>query len=55
MSRILSKSRLMRLLNGEQLAKIAEDGTIFRAAANGEIARRSRKADKREMKGGSRK
>ena len=53
--RMVPASKVMRWLNGEQLKAIAEDGTIFKGAAQREITRRDRKSDKRGTKGGNRK
>ena len=55
MMRMVPESRVMRQLNGEQLKVIAGDGTIFKGVAQREIARRERKSDKREAKGGGKK
>jgi len=47
----LAQARLMRLLNGEVLNKIASDGTIFKGAAQKEINRRETKRDRKDMRG----
>lgn len=49
-----AQARLMRLLNGEVLMKIAGDGTIFKGAAQKEINRRETKKGRKEMLGSER-
>ena len=50
----ITQTRLMRLLNGEVLKKIADDGTIFKGAAQKEINRRATNRDRKEKRGGKR-
>lgn len=47
----LTQTRLMRLLNGEVLNKIASDGTIFKGAAQKESNRLATNMDRKEMRG----
>lgn len=47
----LTLARLMRLLNGGSLEKIANDGKIFTGAAQKEINRRETKRNRKEMRG----
>lgn len=51
MMKTLTQARLMRLLNGDLLKKIASDGTMFKGAAQKEINRRNTKRDRKEMRG----
>ena len=50
MMKPITQTRLMRLLNGEVLKKIADDGTIFKGAAQKEINRRATNRDRKEMR-----